>query len=111
LTLRPSRFLDIEVTKVDVGDGRMLRRLVDGSASKAGLKGVVADGAYDSKNNFRVLADLGIDPLIRLGVMLRLRVEVVCLVSLLLWSSLAMLIGRRSGVMVIGGWLSQRFQA
>ena len=43
----------------------MLRRLVDGSSSKAVLKGVVADGAYDSKSNFRMLADMGIDPLIR----------------------------------------------
>ena len=43
----------------------MLKRLVHGSSSKAALKGVVADGAYDSKNNFRMLADMGIDPLIR----------------------------------------------
>ena len=62
---KTKQILAIEVTKEDVGDGRMLRRLVDGSANKAGLKGVVADGAYDSKSNFRMLADMGIDPLIR----------------------------------------------
>jgi hypothetical protein len=62
---KTKQILAIEVTKEDVGDGRMLKRLVDGSANKAGLKGVVADGAYDSKSNFRMLADMGIDPLIR----------------------------------------------
>jgi hypothetical protein len=62
---KTKQILAIEVTKEDVGDGRMLKRLVDGSASKAGLKGVIADGAYDSKSNFRMLADRGIDPLIR----------------------------------------------
>ena len=62
---KTKQILAIEVTKEDVGDGRMLRRLVNGSTNKAGLKGVVADGAYDSKSNFRMLADLGIDPLIR----------------------------------------------
>ena len=62
---KTKQILAIEVTKEDVGDGRMLKRLVDGSLSKAVLKGVVADGAYDSKSNFRMLAERGIDPLIR----------------------------------------------
>jgi hypothetical protein len=62
---KTKQILAIEVTKEDVGDGRMLKRLVEGSASKARLSGVIADGAYDSKCNFRMLADLGVDPLIR----------------------------------------------
>ena len=62
---KTKQILAIEVTKEDVGDGRMLKRLVDGSLSKAVLKGVIADGAYDSKSNFRMLAERGIDPLIR----------------------------------------------
>jgi len=62
---KTKQILAIEVTKEDVGDGRMLKRLVDGSLSKAVLKGVVADGAYDSKSNFRMLAERGIDRLIR----------------------------------------------
>src|SRR3972149_7728745 len=56
---KTKQILAIEVTREDVGDGRMLKRLVDGSASKAGLKGVVADGAYDSKSNFGMLAENG----------------------------------------------------
>jgi hypothetical protein len=62
---KTKQILAIEVTREDVGDGRMLKRLVDGSASKARLSGVIADGAYDSKSNFRMLADMGVDPLIR----------------------------------------------
>jgi len=62
---KTKQILAIEVTREDVGDGRMLRRLVNGSQSKAALGRVIADGAYDSKSNFRMLADMGIDPLIR----------------------------------------------
>jgi hypothetical protein len=62
---KTKQILAIEVTKEDVGDGRMLGRLVDGSASKVAMKGVVADGAFDSKSNFRMLSDRGIDALIR----------------------------------------------
>ena len=62
---KTKQILAIEVTREDVGDGRMLKRLVDGSASRAALNGVIADGAYDSKNNFRMLADRGLDPLIK----------------------------------------------
>jgi hypothetical protein len=62
---KTKQILAIEVTKEDVGDGRMLKRLVDGSQNKAVLGRVIADGAYDSKSNFRMLADSAIDPLIR----------------------------------------------
>jgi hypothetical protein len=62
---KTKQILAIEVTKEDVGDGRMLERLVDGSRNKAALGRVIADGAYDSKSNFRMLADRAIDPLIR----------------------------------------------
>ena len=62
---KTKQILAIEVTKEDVGDGRMLGRLVDGSQSRVPLKRVIADGAYDSKANFRMLAKRAIDPLIR----------------------------------------------
>jgi len=63
--IKTKQILAIEVTKEDVGDGRMLGRLVDGSQNKAVLGRVIADGAYDSKANFKLLADRAIDPLIR----------------------------------------------
>jgi hypothetical protein len=62
---KTKQVLAIEVTKEDVGDGRMLGRLVDGSQSRVPLKRVIADGAYDSKANFRMLAQRAIDPLLR----------------------------------------------
>jgi hypothetical protein len=62
---KTKQILAIEVTKEDVGDGRMLGRLVDGSQSRVSLRRVIADGAYDSKVNFRMLAERVIDPLIR----------------------------------------------
>lgn len=61
---KTKQILAIEVTKEDVGDGRMLRRLVDSSQNRVALKRIIADGAYDSQSNFRMLADRVIDPLI-----------------------------------------------
>jgi hypothetical protein len=63
--IKTKQILAIEVTKEDVGDGCMLGRLVIGSQNKAVLGRVIADGAYDSKANFKLLADRAIDPLIR----------------------------------------------
>ncbi len=62
--IKTKQILAIEVTKEDVGDGRMLRRLVDSSQNRVALKRIIADGAYDSQSNFRMLADRVIDPLI-----------------------------------------------
>src|SRR3990170_1839993 len=45
---KTKQILAIEVTREDVGDGRMLGRLVNSSQNKAVLGRVIADGAYDS---------------------------------------------------------------
>jgi hypothetical protein len=62
---KTKQILAIEVTREDVGDGRMFGRLLKDSAKIADLKRVIADGAYDSKNNFRMLSDMGVEALIR----------------------------------------------
>jgi hypothetical protein len=62
---KTKQILAIEVTKEDVGDGRMFGRLVKSSVGIADLKRVIGDGAYDSKNNFRVASEMDVDPLIR----------------------------------------------
>ena len=62
---KTKQILAIEVTREDVGDGRMLGRLVEGSSKIADIKRVIGDGAYDSKNNFRMLSEMDIDSLIR----------------------------------------------
>ena len=62
---KTKQILAIEVTKEDVGDGRMFGRLVKGSANIANVKKVIGDGAYDSKVNFRLASELDIEPLLR----------------------------------------------
>ncbi len=62
---KTKQILAIEVTKEDVGDGRMFGRLVKGSANIANVKKVIGDGAYDSKVNFRLASGLDIEPLLR----------------------------------------------
>jgi hypothetical protein len=59
------QILAIEVTKEDVGDGRMFGRLVKNSADVADVKRVIGDGAYDSKDNFLKASRMDIDALIR----------------------------------------------
>jgi len=63
--VKTKQILAIEVTKEDVGDGRMFGKLVRGSAGIADVKKVIGDGAYDSKVNFRLANELDIEPLIR----------------------------------------------
>jgi hypothetical protein len=46
----------MEVTKEDVYDGKILKKLVDNVVSENNdVKKVLADGAYDSKDNFRYI--------------------------------------------------------
>jgi IS5 family transposase len=63
--IKRKRILSLEVTSEEVHDGKMLRRLVDNASSAAGgnhVKGVLADGLYDSNNNFRYLSKNYIKP-------------------------------------------------
>jgi hypothetical protein len=62
---KTKQILAIEVTREDVGDGRMLGKLVKSSSNVTDLRRAIGDGAYDSKNNFRMLSEMGVDPLIR----------------------------------------------
>ena len=63
--VKTKQILAMEVTKEDVGDGRMFGRLVKGSAGIANVKKVIGDGVYDSKVNFHLASEMDIDPLIR----------------------------------------------
>jgi hypothetical protein len=62
---KTKQILAIEVTKEDVGDGRMFGRLVKGSADVADVKRVIGDGAYDSRDNFLHASRMDVDALIR----------------------------------------------
>ena len=63
---KTKQILAIEVTKEDVGDGRVLGKLVKTSTGIVNVKKLIGDGAYDSKNNFRMVSNLDIEPLIRM---------------------------------------------
>jgi hypothetical protein len=63
--VKRKRILALEVTDEKVGDGRMLKPLVEEASEKANIGKALADGAYDSKKNFTYLAGKGIEPAIR----------------------------------------------
>ena len=56
VNVRTEKILSMEVTKEDVYDGKILKKLVDNVVSENNdVKKVLADSAYDSKDNFRYI--------------------------------------------------------
>ncbi len=53
------------VTKENVHDGKILKELVHNASNNNNIQKVLADGAYDSKDNFRYLKELKIMPVIK----------------------------------------------
>lgn len=60
--IKRDRILSLEVTTEDVHDGKMLNTLVDNSSESNHVNSVLADGMYDSNNNFRYLSSNHIKP-------------------------------------------------
>ena len=60
--IKKKRILSLEVTSEEVHDGRMLKKLVDNASENNKVKRVLADGMYDSNNNFRYLSNHHIKP-------------------------------------------------
>jgi hypothetical protein len=63
--IKRKRILSLEVTSEEVhDDGMMLSKIVDDASSSRGnhVKGVLADGMYDSNKNFRYLSRNHIKP-------------------------------------------------
>lgn len=73
VNIKTKKIVSMEVTKEDVVDGKMLKPLTrqavvlntSSSTSCTTINRVVGDGAYDSKDNFRYLDRMGIEPIIR----------------------------------------------
>lgn len=63
--IKTKKIVSMSVTKEDVHDGKMLKELVEGVPNNYDIKKVMADGAYDSKDNFRYLDERKIIPAIR----------------------------------------------
>jgi IS5 family transposase len=64
--IKKKRILSLEVTSEEVHDGRMLKNLVDNASENNKVKRVLADGMYDSNNNFRYLSNHHIKPGIKI---------------------------------------------
>lgn len=60
--IKRKRILSLEVTSEEVHDGKMLKKLIDNASESNNLKGILADGMYDSNNNFRYLSKHHIKP-------------------------------------------------
>ena len=61
--IKKKRILSLEVTSEEVyDDGKVLKNLVDSTSENNNLKGILADGMYDSNKNFRYLSKNHIIP-------------------------------------------------
>ncbi len=63
--IKTKKIVSMYITKEDVHDGKMLKELVDNVSRKYTIKKVLADGGYDSKDNFRYLDEQKIIPVIK----------------------------------------------
>ena len=53
--IKKKKIVSLDVTSEEVYDGSRLKKLVDNTSENNDVKKVIADGAYDSKENFRYL--------------------------------------------------------
>lgn len=70
VNIKTKQIVSMEVTKEDVGDGKMLKPLIQQQQQQQqrqqqNITRVIADGAYDSKDNFSYLARIRIKPIIK----------------------------------------------
>jgi hypothetical protein len=65
IDIKKKKIISLEVTSEEVHDGSRLKKLVSNASENNDVKRVIADGAYDSKENFRYLFDNGIEAAIK----------------------------------------------
>jgi Transposase DDE domain len=66
VNIKTKKIVSMDVTKENVHDGKILKELVGDVVSKNNnIQKVLADGAYDSKDNFKYLDELKITPVIK----------------------------------------------
>ena len=63
--IRTKQVVSMDVSSEKVHDGRRLKRLVNRASENVRVKRVLADGAYDSRANFKFLDERHIKPVIR----------------------------------------------
>jgi len=65
VNVETKQIVAFEVTGEYVHDGARLEGLVEESSTKVEVKGVIGDGAYDSRGNFNLLDEKGVEPIIK----------------------------------------------
>jgi transposase len=65
VNIKTKKIVSMKVTKEDIHDGKMLKEIVNDVSKNYDIKKVLADGGYDSKDNFRYLDELKITPVIK----------------------------------------------
>lgn len=65
VNIKTKQVVSMDVSSEKVHDGKRLKRLVKKAKENVKVKRVLADGAYDSRENFAFLSDNNIKPLIR----------------------------------------------
>ena len=63
--IKTKKIVSMSITKEDVHDGKMLKELVGDASKRYNIKKVMADGGYDSKDNFRYLDEMNVIPTIK----------------------------------------------
>ena len=59
--IKKKKIVSLDVTSEEVHDGSRLKKLVDNALENNTLKKVIADGAYNNKENFQYLLDKNIE--------------------------------------------------
>jgi hypothetical protein len=66
VNIKTKKIVSMNVTKENIHDGKILKELVGDVVSKNNnIQKILADGAYDSKDNFKYLDELKITPVIK----------------------------------------------
>lgn len=63
--IKKKKIVSLEVTSEEVHDGSRLKKLIDNVSENNDVKRVIADGAYDNKENFQYLFDNNIEAAIK----------------------------------------------
>ena len=63
--IKKKKIISLEVTSEEVHDSSKLKKLVENASENNIVKRVIADGAYDSKENFQYLSDKNIEAAIK----------------------------------------------
>jgi hypothetical protein len=108
---RTKQIIAMEITREEVSDRRVFKQLVDASASRSDVKKVLGDGAYDSRENFRYLAERGIEPVIKVRKDSSFRPKDACLEGQRSLNRSATRVGGKRKATATGGCQNPLFQA